>query len=242
MKLTRTLTLLCTLFTLPLAMAASSNTADHQLKQKLSETLSVEITSLKPAPIAGLYEAITNRGVIYISEDGSKLFHGNIYDLENGMQNLTEVALAGPRLEQIKPFEDKMLVYKAKNEKHVITVFTDITCGYCRKLHQEMAEFNDLGVTVRYLAFPRQGIPSKNANDMAAVWCSADPLKAMDDAKAGKQVDNAKQCDAQIAEQYRLGQSLGVTGTPAIILEDGSMIPGYQPAKQLLQAMEQTKK
>ncbi|MCG9695741.1 bifunctional protein-disulfide isomerase/oxidoreductase DsbC [Shewanella sp. Isolate11] len=242
MKFTRALTLVCAMLVVPFSMAASNNTADdtEQLKQKLADTLNVDVQSLNASPIPGLYEAITNRGVLYISEDGSKLLHGNIYDLNQGMKNLTEAALAGPRLAQIKPFEKNMLVYKADNEKHVVTVFTDITCGYCRKLHNQMAEYNDLGITVRYLAFPRQGAASKNASDMAAVWCSADPLKAMDDAKAGKPVANAKKCDAKIAEQYNLGQSLGVNGTPAIVLEDGSMVPGYQPPKELFKALEAT--
>jgi thiol:disulfide interchange protein DsbC len=225
---------------MPYAIAASTGVIDNseQLKQKLADTLSVEIQSLTPSPVPGLYEAVTNRGVLYISQDGTKLFHGNLYDLDNGMKNLTEAALAGPRMEMIQPFESNMLVYKAKNEKHVVTVFTDITCGYCRKLHNQMAQYNDLGITVRYLAFPRQGVPSKNANDMEAVWCAADPLQAMDDAKAGKSVASAKNCDAKIAQQYTLGQTLGVNGTPAIILEDGTMIPGYQPPEQLFQALE----
>lgn len=239
MNFTRALTLLCTLVAAPFVLAASNSAVDNsaQLKQKLSETLSVEVQSLTPSPVPGLYEAITDRGVLYISQDGSKLFHGNLYDLDKGMKNLTEAALAGPRIEMIKPFENNMLVYKAKDEKHVVTVFTDITCGYCRKLHNEMAEYNDLGITVRYLAFPRQGVPSKNANEMEAVWCAADPLQAMDDAKGGKSVPLAK-CDAKIAQQYSLGQTLGVNGTPAIILEDGTMIPGYQPPAQLLQVLE----
>ncbi|QYJ83181.1 bifunctional protein-disulfide isomerase/oxidoreductase DsbC [Shewanella rhizosphaerae] len=238
MKFTRALTLVVAMVATPL-MAASNNVVDNgdQLKQKLSDTLGVEVQNLSQSPIPGLYEAITNRGVLYISKDGTKLFHGNLYDLDNGMKNLTEAALAGPRMEAIKPFEPNMLVYKAKDEKHVVTVFTDITCGYCRKLHNQIDKYNDLGITVRYLAFPRQGVPSKNASDMEAVWCSADPLKALTDAKAGKQIGGAK-CDAKIAQQYNLGQSLGVNGTPAIILEDGTMIPGYQPPEQLIQVLD----
>ena len=115
-----------------------------------------------------------------------------------------------------------MLVYKAKNQKHVITVFTDITCGYCRKLHSEMKELNDDGITVRYLAFPRQGVPSPMPDNMRSVWCAADPLKAMTDAQNGKSVPVAK-CDADIAGQYHLGGVLGVNGTPAIVLENGTL-------------------
>lgn len=236
MKLSRTLTLWVSLALAPLAFA-SSPTPNDMLKKKVEDTLGLEVSSVAAAPISGLYQVITNRGVLYITQDGSKLIHGNIYDLDSSMKNLTEAALAGPRLEMLKNFEDKMLVYKAKNEKHVVTVFTDITCGYCRKLHREMADYNKLGITVRYLAFPRQGVPSPNADEMEAVWCAKDPLKAMDDAKAGNAIAAAK-CDADIAGQYNLGGSFGVNGTPAIVLEDGSMIPGYQPPNALFDLLE----
>lgn len=242
MKFTRMFSLIVAVLIAPFAMATSNAATDTvadsaELTKKLEQTLSVEVHSLNPSPIPGLYEALTDRGVLYISQDGTKLLHGSLYDLDKGMKNLTEAAMAGPRIEMMKPLEKNMLVYKAKNEKHVVTVFTDISCGYCRKLHHQMDEYNDLGITVRYLAFPRRGVPSANADEMEAVWCAADPLKAMTEAKSGNSVQH-KQCDAKIAEQYNLGQSFGINGTPAIILEDGSMIPGYQEPKALARALE----
>ncbi len=242
MKFTRVFSLLIAVFLAPFAIAASNSTGDTiansaELKQKLKDTLSVTVHSLNQSPVPGLYEALTDRGVLYITQDGSKLIHGSLYDLDKGMKNLTEAAMAGPRIDMMKPLEKNMLIYKAKNEKHVVTVFTDISCGYCRKLHNQMDEYNDLGITIRYLAFPRRGVPSANADEMEAVWCAADPLKAMTEAKAGNKVPHQK-CDAKIAEQYNLGQSFGINGTPAIILEDGSMIPGYQEPKALARALE----
>ena len=241
MMFTRVCSLFFALVFTQSAIAAPNTAADNSevLKEKLADALSVKVHSLQESPIPGLYEALTDRGVLYISKDGSKLFHGNLYDLDKGMKNLTEAAMAGPRIDMMKPLEDNMLVYKAKNEKHVVTVFTDTTCGYCRKLHNEMQEYNDLGITVRYLAFPRSGVPSANADEMESIWCAADPLKAMTDAKGGKSVKR-KKCDAKIAEQYNLGQSFGVNGTPAIVLEDGSMIPGYQPPAALIKVLEAT--
>ncbi|QSX36380.1 bifunctional protein-disulfide isomerase/oxidoreductase DsbC [Shewanella sedimentimangrovi] len=236
MKMKLALSLIFSLVMVPATLIAAP-IAPEQLKQKLTDTLGVDVLSIEPAPVKGLFQVITNRGVLYINEDGSKLFHGNLYDLDKGMDNLTEAALAGPRMEMLKPFEDKMLVYKAKDEKHVVTVFTDITCGYCRKLHKQMAEYNDLGISVRYLAFPRQGVPSENAEQMEAVWCAKDPHQAMDDAKAGKAI-KAASCDANIAEQYNLGATFGINGTPALILEDGTLIPGYQPPKDLYNNLE----
>lgn len=238
MKLTRALSLIFALVVAPIAGAATATAPDTAaIKQKLSEMLDVEVISMQDSPIDGLYQAMTNRGVLYISRDGSKMFHGSLYDLDKGMKNLTEAALAGPRIEMMKPLEDHMLVYKAKNEKHVVTVFTDVSCGYCRKLHSQMADYNKLGITIRYLAFPRAGVPSANADEMSAIWCAKDPLKAMTEAKAGKSVSSAT-CDAKIAEQYTLGMTFGVNGTPAMVLEDGTMIPGYQPPADLLRTLE----
>jgi thiol:disulfide interchange protein DsbC len=238
MKLSKAFILVASLLVPAMSQAASStDNKDNELKQKISDMLGVEVSTIQPSPISGLQQVLTDRGVLYITEDGSKLIHGNVYDLDNRMKNLTEAALAGPRIEMLKPLEKDMLVYKAKNEKHVVTVFTDVDCGYCRKLHNQMAEYNDLGITVRYLAYPRAGIPSANADEMQAVWCAKDPLQAMTDAKAGKNI-KAASCDIDIAKQYRLGMSFGINGTPAIILEDGSLIPGYQPPENLLQAIE----
>ncbi|NMH66481.1 bifunctional protein-disulfide isomerase/oxidoreductase DsbC [Shewanella salipaludis] len=242
MKLTRTLSLLCALLLTPLAGAAGNTLSQDTdaIKQKLSEQLNLQVLSMKDSPITGLYEALTNRGVLYISKDGSKLFHGNLYDIDQGMKNLTELASAGPRLEMLKPFEDNMLVYKAADEKHVVTVFTDTSCGYCRKLHKQMADYNKLGITVRYIAFPRAGVPSANADEMQAVWCAKDPKLAMTQAKAGEKLQSNK-CDARIDEQYKLGVTFGINGTPAIILEDGSMLAGYLPPKALFEALEANK-
>ncbi|MCW3171616.1 bifunctional protein-disulfide isomerase/oxidoreductase DsbC [Shewanella subflava] len=238
MKLSNAFILVASLLVPAMSQAASTTgNQNSELKQKISDMLGVEVTTIQPSPISGLQQVLTDRGVLYITEDGSKLIHGNVYDLNNRMKNLTEAALAGPRIEMLKSFEKDMLVYKAKNEKHVVTVFTDVDCGYCRKLHNQMSEYNDLGITVRYLAYPRAGIPSANADEMQAVWCAKDPLQAMTDAKAGKNIQAAS-CDIDISKQYRLGMSFGINGTPAMILEDGSMIPGYQPPENLLQTIE----
>jgi len=239
MTLTKTLTLVASLVITPIVSAAPAIdvTNESALKQKLTDTLGVNVMKIQQSPIDGLYQALTDRGVLYVTKDGAKLIHGNLYDLDNGMKNLTEAALAGPRIALLKPFEDEMLVYKAKNEKHVVTVFTDVDCGYCRKLHSQMQGYNDLGITIRYLAYPRAGIPSANADEMQAVWCAKDPLKAMSEAKEGGNV-KAASCDIDIAKQYQLGRSFGVNGTPALILENGTMVPGYQSPADLLQTIE----
>ncbi|KFZ39164.1 thiol:disulfide interchange protein [Shewanella mangrovi] len=235
MKFSQVVTLCISLAVTPMLLASPANKYDD-LKLSLGKTLGIEITSLTESQIPGLLQAVTSHGILYVSPDGSKLVQGTMYDLNDGMKNLTEAAMAEPRLKELKPFEDKMLVYKAKNEKHVVTVFTDITCGYCRKLHSQMQQYNDLGITVRYMAYPRAGVPSKVADEMQSIWCSKEPLKAMDDAKAGKSVPLAS-CNADIGGQYKLGVSFGISGTPSMILEDGTMIPGYLPPQQLNKAL-----
>ncbi|GGP45697.1 bifunctional protein-disulfide isomerase/oxidoreductase DsbC [Shewanella saliphila] len=239
MKLTKAITLVVSLVIAPIVSAATATDVSNEsaLKQKLTETLGVNVAQIQPSPVDGLYQVFTDRGVLYVTQDGSKLFHGNLYDLDQGMKNLTELALAAPRLEMLKPFEQDMLVYKAKNEKHVVTIFTDVDCGFCRKLHNQMQGYNDLGITIRYLAYPRAGIPSANADEMQAVWCAKDPLKAMTEAKTGGNVKSAS-CDIDIAKQFQLGQAFGVNGTPAIVLENGVMVPGYQPPADLLRTIE----
>jgi thiol:disulfide interchange protein DsbC len=239
MKLAQFFSLVAGLALVPMAISASAtdNNAEAKIKQKLQDTLGVSINLFQDSPIEGLYQVLTDRGVIYVTKDASKIFHGNLYDLDNGMKNLTEAALLGPRVTMLKPFENDMLVYKAKNEKHVVTVFTDVDCGYCRKLHNQMQAYNDLGITIRYLAFPRAGIPSANADEMNAVWCAKDPLQAMTDAKSGQNV-KAATCAIDIEKQYRLGMAFGISGTPALILQDGTLIPGYQEPKDLLRTIE----
>jgi thiol:disulfide interchange protein DsbC len=239
MKLVQFFSLLAGLALVPMAMSATAtdSSTEAKIKQKLQDTLGVNISLFQASPIDGLYQVLTDRGVIYVTNDGSKIFHGTLYDLDNGMKNLTESALAGPRISMLKPFDNDMLVYKAKNEKHVVTVFTDVDCGYCRKLHSQMQGYNDLGITIRYLAFPRAGFPSANADEMQAVWCAKDPLQAMTDAKSGENV-KAASCTTDIEKQYRLGMTFGINGTPALILKDGTLIPGYQEPKDLLRTLE----
>ncbi|WP_022940934.1 bifunctional protein-disulfide isomerase/oxidoreductase DsbC [Psychromonas hadalis] len=203
-------------------------------------SLDIFITSIEASPVDGLYEVLTNRGVYYVSKNGQFLVHGSIYDLDNEMQNITEESLTVLRQEKLKAFEKDMIVYKAENEKHVITVFTDTSCGYCQKLHAEMADYNNFGITVRYLAFPRGGMRSSAYNTMVSIWCADDPKLAMDNAKSRKKIES-KTCKNSVKEQHELGQFFGVTGTPALILEDGSLQPGYLPADRLIKMLEQKK-
>lgn len=200
--------------------------------------LGMQATDIKATPIAGLVQVLTDKGLFYMSTDGNYLMQGRLFNFEAGMVNETDKALASVRVNGLETFKNDVIEYKAKNEKHIVTVFTDITCGYCRKLHNEMKQYNDLGITVRYLAFPRAGVNAPSFNDMRSVWCADNPQKAMDEAKAGSNIA-AKTCQDTIESQYLFGQQVGVTGTPAIILQDGTVQPGYVPAARLITLLEQ---
>jgi thiol:disulfide interchange protein DsbC len=219
-------------------LSASVETKSYEeVKAKLQAALGMYISAIGDAPVPGLLQVITDKGLFYSSEDGKYLFRASIYNIDEGMRNVTEDTLGKMRLDGLAKFKDGVIEYKADNEKYVVNVFTDITCGYCRKLHNEMDQYNDLGITVRYLAFPRGGLKSNSYTDMVSVWCSENKQEAMNNAKAGGTVAS-KNCQSQVAEQFAFGQKIGVNGTPNIIMPNGSVIPGYQPPKQLEAALK----
>ncbi len=195
------------------------------------------VDSVKPAGMPGLYQATIGARLFYVSEDGKYLMQGNLYDID-ARTNLTEAAEAEIRLAAMQEMkEDQMVIFEPKEAKHTITVFTDIDCGYCRKLHNEMEAYNDQGIRVRYLFYPRSGPNSPSFDKAVSVWCADDRNQAMTDAKAGKPVEPRK-CDNPVADHYALGGAMGVRGTPAIFLEDGEMLPGYVPADRLAKALD----
>ena len=213
--------------------------ADDHIKAKIESTLQWEVHAIADSPVRGLVQVSTENGLFYVSADGTYILQAKIYNLDEEMRNETEIALADMRIEGLKQFEDSFIEFKAKKEKYVVTVFTDTTCGYCRRLHEQMGEYNEAGITVRYLAYPRSGLNSPTYRQMVNVWCAVDPKEAMSTAKAGQSVAPAS-CKNDIAKQYQFGRSIGVNGTPNIILPNGTVIPGYQPAEQLLSALMST--
>jgi thiol:disulfide interchange protein DsbC len=224
--------------TVSLKTFAADDAQNHeQVKAKLQAALGMQVSSIGDTPVSGLLQVMTEKGLFYSSQDGKYLLQARIYDIEDGMRNISEDAIGSVRLDGLAEFKDAVIEYKADKEKYVVNIFTDFTCGYCRKLHKEMAKYNDLGITVRYLAFPRGGLNSPTYTDMVSIWCAEDKQEAMDNAKAGGPVAG-KNCETKVAEQYAFGQKIGVNGTPNIIMPDGSVIPGYQPPKQLEEALK----
>jgi len=191
-----------------------------------------EPDSIQPAPVDGLYEVTYGPQIYYVSADGRYVIQGQVLDIQKQV-NLTAQRRSSLVKEAIgKIGEDNMVIFPARNEKHVITVFTDIDCGYCRKLHGEMAKLNDLGISVHYLFFPRAGRGSDSYYKAVSVWCAKDRRQALTDAKQGRPIER-KQCDNPVDEHLNLVEALGLRGTPAIVLEDGRIMPGYVPAERL---------
>ena len=208
------------------------------IKKRLGEAVpGLKITSVKPSAFAGVFEVESNNPqTIYISGDGQFFVAGDIFQVKDGrISNLAEKRREGNRAELINTVsEDSLVVFKPKSGevKATVTVFTDVDCGYCRKLHQEIPKLNEMGVQVNYMAYPRAGIGSATYKKMVSVWCAKEPQLAMTEAKSGK-VPAEAECTNPIADQYELGQKIGISGTPAIVLTNGRLIPGYLPAASL---------
>jgi thiol:disulfide interchange protein DsbC len=195
---------------------------------------------LKPSPIPGIYQFVQGAEVNYLTADGKYYLDGNLYDMAT-RANLTESIRSQARLAMINAVpESQMVIFSPKNPLYTITVFTDVDCQYCRKLHGDIAEINKLGVRVRYMFFPRTGPNTESWRKAEVVWCSADRNEALTRAKAGAELDMNKTCGpTPVAREYELGQSIGVRGTPAIVTDGGDFINGYMPPKELVQAIKQ---
>lgn len=220
-------------------MSHSALADDVAIKRTLNK-MGIEIENIHPSPIVGLSTVITSQGLVYVTEDGKYLLEGPIYDLSGQMPvNVTNQILA----KKIEAMSDQMIIFKAPEEKYVVTVFTDVTCGYCKKFHQDIAEYNKKGITIRYLAFPRNGLHHESAKTMTSIWCSADRQKALTDAFKGETISPIEKCKTvDIAAQFNIGHMLGINGTPAMVLEDGTVIPGYMAADDLVKGLEKLKK
>jgi thiol:disulfide interchange protein DsbC len=201
----------------------------------------IQFTFLGESPMPGVYEVqVMNGPLLFVHEQGEYLFQGGLLQVkETGIVDTMDARQAIARSEVFATRStDDMIIFKPEGEsKAIMNVFTDVDCGYCRKFHQEVPELNAMGIEVRYLAFPRAGIPSSSYNKIAKAWCAEDQQDALTKVKSGRSVDVEVCEDNPVAEQYAFGTQLGVTGTPAIILMDGTLIPGYQPAKKFAEVL-----
>ena len=218
---------------LPLAHASAAD-IPAALAAVLADVFGGEVPDeVAPAELDGFYEVVNGQNVYYFSADGRYALRGDLYDVEQG-RNLSEERRGQARLDVLQDLgEESMIVFAPTPAKHTVTVFTDVDCGFCAKLHRQITDYNRLGIAVRYVAYPRAGIPSPTYDKMVSVWCADDPHQAMGDAKFGRPVAE-RTCDNPVSAQYAAGQKVGVKGTPAILLESGEMLGGYVPPDELV--------
>ncbi len=229
----------------PVAAAAPaapvSGTPDERARQALEQlNPKIEIEYVGQAPVPGFREVIVGGQVVYVSDDGKYLMQGTLVDLTT-QDELTQSspALSSYRRKLLATAKTAdRVVFAPANPKYTVSVFTDIECGFCRKLHSEIAEYNRQGIAIEYLAFPRSGLGSPVHKQMISVWCADDRKQALTEAKEGIPVPDRKCKSTPVDMQFNLGQKLGVSGTPAVYAPDGTLLGGYLPPDQLRKALD----
>ena len=210
---------------------------ETSLKQVLPD---MKTDKIRPSPIEGVSEVQAGPRLFYVTNDGRYLLQGSLIDLHT-RQDISEERRKTFRLEAVNAVgEQNMIIFPAKDPRHTITVFTDVDCTYCRKLHKQIKDYNNLGITVRYLLFPRSGVDTPSYYKAVTVWCSVNRQDALTRAKAGEDLKQ-RTCENPVRSLIELGQEMGLQGTPAIVLDDGEMVPGYVPPEKLAQALDATR-
>ena len=227
-----------------LPLAATAATDQEAIKGAFSVRFpQVKITHIKPSGVSGIYQVETNSGeLLYVSSDSKFIFTGDLLNIAGSETvNVSENYRSEQRVDALKGLKDAdLVVYPAKEEKGEVLVFTDTSCGYCRKFHTEVSAMNDLGITVKYVAWPRYGLQSPAGQTMVNVWCANDREAALTMAKSNQPVTapEGKVCEQNtLQDQINLGHQIGVRGTPAVFALDGRQLGGYMKAGQLAQQL-----
>ena len=213
-------------------------------EQLIKADARIPVKSVQATDMPSVYEVALDSGeILYAHEAGEFFIVGNLFriDDQQGIVNVTEQTQNLMRVEALADIPaDQKITYPAEGERRTtIHVYTDVDCPYCRQLHDEVAELNEMGIEVSYLAFPRSGPNTATYKTMVSIWCgetAEDRVELMDRVKSGAKVPE-KSCENPVFDQLVLGQKMGVSGTPAMVLEDGSMIPGYMPAARIAQML-----
>lgn len=212
-------------------------------KAVLSLVPNASFDSIKPAPMPGYTQVLASGHLVYVSNDGKFMMNGDLLDLDK-KKNLSEEAWADYRKVELAklPASDR-IVFAPANPRYRVTVFTDVNCAYCRALHEHIADYNKAGIAIEYVAWPREGVVNEAGkttatyNEMVSVWCASDRKGAFTAAKMGHS-PKATNCPNPVKDEFNLGVRLGVTGTPTIIADDGSVLGGYVTPEQLLQSLK----
>ncbi|MFI4980411.1 MAG: thioredoxin fold domain-containing protein [Nevskiales bacterium] len=216
------------------AFAADEPSADA-VKDKIAKLLGIDRSQVRPAPVSGWYEVQHDHDFGYVSTDGKYLLQGDLVNIDTG-ERITENRRRADRLAALNKLgSDNMIEFAPQPPiaaKYTVTVFTDLDCPYCRKLHSQIDQYNAKGIAVRYVFFPRHGIGSPTYFQAISVWCSSNRQQALTQAKLGNNTP-AKKCENPVDQEYKLAVDLAITGTPGIILPDGTLYGGYAPPDEL---------
>jgi thiol:disulfide interchange protein DsbC len=200
----------------------------------------VKLEDIKPSPVPGIYQVPVGADTAYVSADGRYLIAGDLYEIDSRV-NVTEQGRSAARSKLLSKLDERdMIVFTPQVVKHTITVFTDVECGYCRKLHSQIDQLTKLGVKVRYAAYPRQGPGTSDWKKMEQVWCSKDRQTAITQAKLGQAVQTQSCGATPVGKQFQMGEDLGVRGTPAIFTHSGDYIGGYLAPDELVKQIEES--
>ena len=216
---------------------------NDDIEKKITSILppGTKIKSIQPSEIPDLYKVFYGDvQPIYVSSNGSYFIYGEMFKIEqNKIINLTNNEIENQRSKIINSInENEFISFPSENEIFSIAIFTDVDCTYCRKLHEQIDDYNNLGISINYLAFPRSGIGTKSFSKMVSAWCSDNPKQTLTKLKKGKDLKLAF-CDTQpVAKHYTIGQKIGISGTPAIITKSGELFPGYYPPDELLEKLK----
>ncbi len=224
------------------ALLAVNVQADEKtIREQLTTSMpTMQIDTVKPSPIKGVFEVAIGGSMVYVSDDGKYLLQGRLIDVQT-KTDLTEEKLGGARkLALEKLGTDKMIIFKPKIHTYTVSIFTDIDCGYCRKLHSELDSYLAEGIQIQYLFYPRAGKGSESYNKAVSVWCAKDRNAALTAAKKDQKIES-KTCENPVDEHMALAADFDVKGTPMIVTEKGTIYPGYLPAKQLLEVLKSEK-
>lgn len=227
----------CALLSAVLCAAAESDEVPAAVEAAMAKLLpGVEPDAIAPGPMDGFFEVRVGPRLFYVSADGKFLIDGDVIDVP-ARSNLTEQRRGEVRLEAIGGLDEAgMITFSPERPKHTVTVFTDIDCTYCRRLHQEIDAYLAHGIRVRYLAYPRSGAGTPSYDKAVSVWCAEDRKRALTRAKADRRIEQ-RRCDNPVDQHLATGSLVGVQGTPTIVLEDGRVLPGFVPPERLAELL-----
>ena len=223
-----------------LAQAADDDAALNEVRVKMSAMFeSIDPMNITPSPVDGWFTIQQGSIIAYVSGDGRYLLQGDLIDLERQV-NLSEQSRNVARRDLIATLtDDQAILFSPADVKYSVTVFTDVDCSYCRRLHSQINEYLAKGIQVRYALYPRNGPASKSWSTSEKVWCAKDRNRALTAAKLDQKFETSRCDSAMVSNHYRVGRDIGLSGTPAIVLEDGTLIGGYLPPDQLSLQLQQ---